>query len=200
MNSRPRLPVFSLLSLLVCCSLCGPLWATGERTAAGPLAEPLTAQDSAGLRQAPEPVQAAGPQSYANETSPLFPVVEGGRWGYIDKTGRIVIPPQYDSADPFFEGLAQVWIGDKVGYIDTTGQIVIAPQYDPHVGTSLGFSEGLARARVSEKIGYIDKTGKMVIPPQYEAGDGFSEGLAAVRVGDKWGYIGKTGDMVIPSQ
>src|SRR5215472_13961814 len=128
MNSRSLLPEFSLLLLLVCLFICWNLWAAGERTVAGPLAEPLAAQE----------------QSLANQTVPLFPVVEHGRWGYIDQTGRIVIPPQFDGADPFSEGLAQVWIGGKVGYIDTTGQIVIAPQYDPHVGASPGFSEGRA--------------------------------------------------------
>jgi WG containing repeat len=157
MNSRPRFPVFSLPTLVVCGSLCGPL------------AEPLTAQNLAGLRQTAELVLAAGPQSCTNETSPLFPVVERGRWGYMEKTGRIAIPPQYENADPFFEGLAQVWIGGKVGYIDTTGHFVIEPQYDPHVGASRGFSEGRAPVTVSEKIGYIDRTGNIhIMRPQMD--------------------------------
>jgi hypothetical protein len=28
----------------------------------------------------------------------------GGKWGYIDRTGKYVINPQFDSAFPFFEG------------------------------------------------------------------------------------------------
>lgn len=33
---------------------------------------------------------------------------ERGKWGYIDRTGAIVIPPQFGSAAPFSEGLALV--------------------------------------------------------------------------------------------
>ena len=45
-----------------------------------------------------------------------------GRWGYIDKTGKMVISPQFDWTFGFSEGLAAVNIGDlrtgKAGYID----------------------------------------------------------------------------------
>jgi hypothetical protein len=41
----------------------------------------------------------------------LAPVMVGQRWGFADKTGRIVIPPQYDSAQSFGDnGLALVEI------------------------------------------------------------------------------------------
>lgn len=26
----------------------------------------------------------------------LFPIIQNGRWGYIDKTGQLVINPQFD--------------------------------------------------------------------------------------------------------
>ena len=32
----------------------------------------------------------------------------GGKDGYIDKTGKLVIPAQFDDAKPFSEGLAAV--------------------------------------------------------------------------------------------
>jgi hypothetical protein len=47
MNSLPRLITFSLLLLFSVCFLFLPLQATDERAAAGPLAEPLTANNSA---------------------------------------------------------------------------------------------------------------------------------------------------------
>ena len=31
-----------------------------------------------------------------------------GKWGFVDKTGQVVIPLQYDFADSFNEGLAVV--------------------------------------------------------------------------------------------
>jgi hypothetical protein len=40
------------------------------------------------------------------------------KWGFIDKTGNIVIQPQFDEIfGGFSEGLALVRIGDKLGYI-----------------------------------------------------------------------------------
>ena len=40
-----------------------------------------------------------------------------GKSGFIDKTGRIVINPQFDLPAFFSEGLAAVFIGGKWGYI-----------------------------------------------------------------------------------
>ena len=52
-----------------------------------------------------------------------------GKWGYIDKTGKIVIHPQFSQAGTFSEGLATVAIenGTKKNYvmIDKKGKIVI---------------------------------------------------------------------------
>ena len=48
----------------------------------------------------------------------LFPVVVGGRHGFIDKTGKCVIEPQFEWASSFLEGLAAVAEEGKVGYIN----------------------------------------------------------------------------------
>jgi len=122
--------------------------------------------------------------------------LEQDKWGYIDKTGQIVIKPQFDNAENFSEGLARVKVGDKYGYIDKTGQIVIKPQFD----RAGNFSEGLAEVKVGDKYGYIDKTGQVVITPQFDDTHPFSEGLAQVKVGDKCSYIDKMGRVVIAPQ
>jgi len=49
------------------------------------------------------------------------------KYGYIDKTGKIVIEPKFDNAWSFSEGLARVKIDDKDGYIDKTGKYVWEP-------------------------------------------------------------------------
>jgi hypothetical protein len=36
----------------------------------------------------------------------LASVIGEGKWGFIDKTGKMVIPTQFDQADSFYEGLA----------------------------------------------------------------------------------------------
>jgi TonB family protein len=134
-------------------------------------------------------------------------VVRHYKYGYIDKTGKMVIPLMYDDAHKFSEGLAAVWVSvdcpdlkvgcHLYGYIDKSGQMVLPLQYS---GAD-NFSEGLARVEIGWKSGYIDKAGKMVIPLTYDAASDFSEGLAAVWViGQRYGYIDKTGKMVLPPQ
>ena len=67
------------------------------------------------------------------------------KYGYIDKTGAVVAPLEYDSADSFSEGLAMVGKKDadrhwKFGYIDKTGAVVV-PLEHPRAHS---FSEALA--------------------------------------------------------
>ncbi|MBW4615006.1 MAG: WG repeat-containing protein [Desmonostoc vinosum HA7617-LM4] len=125
----------------------------------------------------------------------LAEVRVNGKWGYIDKTGTIVIQPKFDETQAFSEGLAIVWIaGENTGYIDKTGNYVIDPRFAK--GSTGKFSEGLARLCLASTCGYINKT-EFVIDRKFLAGGDFSEGLAAIKDGDKWGYIDKTGSAVI---
>ena len=99
----------------------------------------------------------------------LWPVEQHKKWGYIDKTGRLIIPFKFDGAADFSEGLAAVEIKEKTGYIDKTGKFVIPPRFL----SGFPFSEGLAVVvirRFEQKInstctsyGYIDRSGNMVI-------------------------------------
>ena len=80
------------------------------------------------------------------------------KWGFIDKTGRLVISPQYNYADEFHNGLAAVLVGGKWGFIDKSGQMVIQPRF-----TRAGrFSSGVAQVSIANKWGLIDSTGKLI--------------------------------------
>ena len=43
--------------------------------------------------------------------------LEGGTWGYINKTGEIVVDPEYDRVDSFKNGQAEVVKGEKKSII-----------------------------------------------------------------------------------
>ncbi|MGA9779162.1 MAG: WG repeat-containing protein [Verrucomicrobiia bacterium] len=45
-------------------------------------------------------------------------------WGYINQKGDFVIKPQFQQANPFYHGLAQVVVDDKSAYIDKAGHFV----------------------------------------------------------------------------
>lgn len=121
-------------------------------------------------------------------------------YGYINKSGEIVIPAKFSDADPFKKGLAAVAMGNlqnwKWGYINTAGKMVIDFRFS-YAGQ---FSEGLASVGLSSKCGYIDKGGTIVIQPQYDTCGDFAEGLAVIRQGPKWGFIDKQGKIRIAPQ
>jgi hypothetical protein len=141
----------------------------------------------------------------------LFPLIQDGKWGYVDSTGKWIVVPQYDYAHEFADGMAAVKIGEQWGYVDSHGQLRIRPQY-----TSFrGFSDGLAtvevggqdvarRVSIAGRWGFIDKQGKFVIPPSFYYTRSFGEGLAAVALpsgfSGKWGFIDRTGTFVIEPQ
>ena len=104
------------------------------------------------------------PRSYY--PSPLLPIAQGGKMGYIDHDGKVVIEPQFSL--PSF-------MGQKL---------------------LTGFRDGLALIKEHGKWGYIDLTGKVVIQPKYDEAWAFKEGVALVLIGDKWGYINKSGEFI----
>ncbi len=123
----------------------------------------------------------------------LARVKQDGKWGFIDKSNKFVIPAQYDETLYFTEDLAAVKLSGKWGYIDRTGAMLITPQYD---GT-LGFFEGFAACLLKGKWGFIDKNGGML--QQYDGAESFSLGLAAVKTGGAYGFVNTAGEMVIPA-
>jgi len=146
-----------------------------------------------------------GAQPKSRETKILFPVEKDDKWGFIDRTGRIVVPLQFDSANDFHEGLGLVTAKGKKIFIDAGGRVIITPQFD----IVNNFSEGLAAVNIGEtripnlglisnpgRWGYIDRTGKLVIPLKFTHAENFSEGLAAVRDGDRGGFIDHQGKFV----
>lgn len=156
----------------------------------------------------PKPTPATKPAS-ASATPHLFPVKKDGKWGYIDKTGKIVIEPRFLEAADFSEGMGVVVVnvegGSVVRYIDHTGKWAIEKTF----GIAEPFSEGLAIVENQ----YIDRTGKVVIPgprdksgknllkTRFDFAEPFSGGLALVGMGKSslyrsYGYIDKTGKFV----
>lgn len=105
----------------------------------------------------------------------LFDKLPHKKWGFINKSGKLVIAAKFDD--------------------------VARDQYG---GCSLrnkpfaNFCEGLCAVRVGDKWGYIDKSGEFVIPLKFDNAGNFSEGLACVRSGTKYGYINRSGEIKIP--
>jgi hypothetical protein len=153
------------------------------------------------------------------QTDHLFPVMDHGHGGFIDGTGKVIIPLCFEAVGDFSEGLARFERDKSWGYIDTTGTVIIEPKFP----WAEEFSEGLARVQVTgsqlgydSRWGFIDKTGKVIIAPNYpetyggksnigsdDKGDAFHDGLAKIEIEDKSGphrsgFIDTTGKVRIP--
>jgi len=92
----------------------------------------------------------------SGEKKTLYLISENGKWGYIDKTGKVVLAPNYYSAQDFSEGLAAVRKNGLYGYIDQDGKFTIAEQYD----YAEPFINGRARVYLNGKPYYINRAGQ----------------------------------------
>ncbi|MGL6096938.1 MAG: WG repeat-containing protein [Fimbriiglobus sp.] len=110
---------------------------------------------------------------------------KGEKKGYIDTTGKFVIPPKYDQTFPFNPasglGMMMVTSGeiDSYGLIDTTGRHVVEPVYK---NVDLP-AEGMMRFQShdgDQLYGFLDRTGKVAIPPTFAEAHSFVHGVAGV--------------------
>ena len=151
--------------------------------------------------------------------------MEGGKSGFIDEQGNVVIDMKFDGfvwkfhgdyavagnqlidrqGDVLFErpgmgiafinGVIPIWKNKKTEYVDKDGSIVFS-----FAGHGEEFSEGLARVRQYGRYGFIDSSGNRVIACDFLDAEDFQHGLAAVSTAqNQWGYIDKSGTLVTPT-
>lgn len=133
----------------------------------------------------------------------LFPIEIEEKFGYADKSGKVVIPCQWLYAEDFSEGLARIhkWNSNEdnhQGFIDKTGDTIIPCQWK----LAKPFSEGLAAVMNDNDMwGYINKKGHVIIPCNWNGAQSFYDGLAVIKdINRNCGFIDKRGDLVIPCQ
>lgn len=85
--------------------------------------------------------------------------VIGGKWGFVDKNGNIVINPTFDYVYNFSEGIAAVKIGDKYGFIDTIGVLIVPCEYDE---VESSFEDGEGKLVKGDKVYVFNRSGEMV--------------------------------------
>lgn len=134
------------------------------------------------------------PDDYADVEDYVY-FIENGKFGYMDNTGKMVIPAKFSYARHFHEKLAAASVEEgKCGFIDKAGKFVIPPKFF----NCEDFSDGIAfvyTMQGGKKNWFlINKEGKTVPIPEFQYYGKFSEGLCNVIASDgKWGYIDKTG-------
>jgi hypothetical protein len=140
----------------------------------------------------------------------LVAVRFGGKWGFVDGRGQVVIQRRFDKAGDFVGGLAPVTVAEgRCGYADKTGRLAIPARFR----ACQRFSDGLARVDLAEdpsdteQVAFIDRDGKTIVAgakasPPFDSAEDFRDGLAAVGVGGPphmagsgtlLGYVDRTG-------
>lgn len=146
----------------------------------------------------------------------LLAFKENGKWGYLDKEGNIVIPPQWDDADDFDEGFASVFIGtfDEKGWpdsgmhgvINTNGEYVIPLMecesisvYDP---LENGFSITYETRSGDSEYAYYRTDGTQIGNWRWEnCYDPNGDDYICACLNGKWGYVDRnSGEVVIDYQ
>jgi hypothetical protein len=104
----------------------------------------------------------------------LASVKTGGKWGFIDAEGQMVIQPVWDEVSDFQNigteenpvRVARVAREGRWGCIDPGGREVIEPQWDEMTGFSL-LHDGrfVALVRLGELWGFVDPNGKSIVEP-----------------------------------
>ena len=75
--------------------------------------------------------------------------------GFINSSGRLIVPLQFETSRGFQEGMCAVWQGGKWGFINLQGVVIIAPTFED----VSDFSDGLAAVKTEGKWGYITPCG-----------------------------------------
>jgi len=114
-------------------------------------------------------------------------------WGYLDKTGAMIIAPQFRSAAAFADGLAAVQSKEGPwGFVDPAGKWAIPARYE----YAESFREGLACVRDKGKLVIIDKLGAPKITGVSSC-YAYHDGLARLEKDGKAGYHDATGKRVV---
>ncbi|MCH2232648.1 MAG: WG repeat-containing protein [Crocinitomicaceae bacterium] len=127
--------------------------------------------------------------------------------GYIDASGKIVIPCIYDKTANFVDGRAWVRKKGEKKYtlIDKSGNEIPTKGYTKVGYIMEGYSDRIA-VYENGAMGWINRDGEEIIPCKYLGSSTFDQefGLACVMPYDaqteKYGFINKEGALVIPYQ
>jgi hypothetical protein len=112
----------------------------------------------------------------------LVGVKYGKRYGFMDQSGYLVIPPKFKDVQPFAHGVAVVSEDESEGYyvIDEKGRRISDLNFEQIFDFHHGFGIGALKGKDSETHwGAIDSLGHVVIPFRYgqffgALGDGYS--------------------------
>lgn len=126
----------------------------------------------------------------------FLPYKNGGQFGWMDQTGKILIKAQYGNVGFFKDGLAWAEKGGKYGFVNKSNKIVVPFLFE----SVTDFEKGRSIVELNELYGCIDRTGAYTVPPQFKDLGIFTEGLMYAQKDSLYGYYDGFGNSRIPAQ
>ena len=119
-------------------------------------------------------------------------------FGYMNKSGKFVIEPQFESACEFLDGFAWVEYEGKWGMINEYGAYVIKPTYDA-IGARTRFGTWV---KMNKEWRLIDHYGHFITDQRYDfdSMEEYQEGLTAITIYEKVGFMDEVGNITIRPQ
>ena len=130
----------------------------------------------------------------------LFAAKIKNLYGYVDETGKWVLPELFDDAYAFSNGVARVQKSGLWSYVDEKGKMITNFRfYGAH-----DFEGDIARVKAKSgagkvTVGLIDRSGKWVAMPVFGQIRRFADNRLAMPKSENgdWGFIDKQGKWMI---
>ncbi len=149
-----------------------------------------------------------------------------GKFGIINKDGKLLLKVVYDSIGRFYNGFAKIELNKKFGLVNEDFEVVVKPIYDdiseftyntiivkkfgkygcidknlelkisPTMDMIYLQQEGFKRVEQNDKWGFLDTHCNFLVKPTYEYAYDFSNGFAKVKNGKNWGFINTDGEFL----
>ncbi len=119
---------------------------------------------------------------------------DDGRWGVLDRAGKVVVPFAWDWVAEPAEKATAVVRDRKWGLLDAAFKEVVAPVHD-----MIHVDKDAVRFLSNGRWGVMDFAGKVLAPPKYEVILPYAGGSARFLEAGKWGLLGPDGKVRVPA-
>lgn len=131
-------------------------------------------------------------------------IFKNKKYGYINASGEVIIPEEYDEARSFNDGFAIVKKDNKYGVIDNQNNIILPFNYD----ALENYGNARFLTKKDDKYGLVKETGNIAVIFDYDVIDNkYSDYVPnnkkiknyyIAKKGSFWGVIDKDGNILLP--
>lgn len=128
----------------------------------------------------------------------MCPVQRDGKWGFIDHTGTLIIPCEWDEVGTVLDGRASVQKDGKWGAINREGNLIVPCQWQYLTPEADG---GYTMVDFNGYRGALAADGSVLIPcDRYTYVGPVINGARSICQDEKWGLCTATGEIITPCQ